>query len=136
MTNPSWVAERWLYEVLANDAQLAALGVAGVYVDVVPSGTTGLYVYITGQSFDDIAYIGERIVYTRTEYAVRVMGEVGGYGDLEPAAARMHALLHRARGSTDAGAVMSCFRDRPLRLVERQTDRTVYQLGGLYRIYV
>lgn len=138
MTPPSWVIEKWLYSILSGDAQLASLGITGVYVDVVPRGAAGLYVYITGQSFEDVAYTGERIVYTNSLYAIRVVGEVGGYGDLAQAADRVHDLLQRASGSTDAGEVFAAYRERPFRMAESPTDdrdRAVRHLGGIYRIY-
>lgn len=134
MSTPSWTMERRLYATLTGDAPLMGL-VTGVYVDSVPPQTPFPYIYITGLAFDDIAYVGERTVYSSGVYACRVVGEVGGYGALVAAATRMHELLQRQSGSTEAGVVFAIYRERPFRMVERSADRMIHHLGGVYRAY-
>lgn len=128
------IAEKWLVATLKGDAQLMSM-VQGVYVDKVPSNVTS-YVLITNADAYDVSYVNKRIGWGKLIYAVRAVGEMGSYSDLVPASSRMHELLHRQRGSTDAGKVLSCHREQPFRMIEQEGNREFRHLGGIYRIMV
>ena len=136
MDVPSWAAEKFLYSKLNGDATLVAQGVTAVYVDDVPDGAPARYVFITNLDAQDVSYVGHNIGWSTLLYAVRIVGAVNGYGALTTAAARLHTLLHRSSGSTDAGRALAVYRERPFRMVERGADRTIYHLGGIFRILV
>lgn len=133
----TYIAESWLYSVLSNDAQLGTY-IGGVFVDSVPADIAlpQRYVYITNQSAEDVSYVNKVIGWGTLLYAVRVVEETEGYGSLRAPAARVHTLLHRQRGTTAAGQVLACYRERPFRLTERIADRQIRYLGGIFRLLV
>lgn len=131
----SIIAEAWLYSVLTGDSELMG-DVGGVYVDSVPGEPPSRYVLITAPDLADVSYVGGHIGWGTALYAVRAVGQVVSYSPLIPASKRIHALLHRQRGSTEYGKVIACYREQPFRMTEYSGDRQWRHLGGIYRLTV
>mgnify|MGYP001202612375 FL=1 len=132
---PSWAAEKWMVTTLKADAQLMAQ-VSNVYVDRVPDDAVAPYVYITNLDAQDVSYVNKEIGWSSLLYAVRAVGETTSYSPLVAAAGRIHELLHRARGATDAGPVLASWRERPFRMTETGGDRELRHLGIIVRVLV
>lgn len=151
MSHPAVIAQRHCYAALAPggalDALLAAAGVAGVWPDAVPAGqdwrtaagAPRLHVVYGEQApGDDLYVVGAVRLVTDPLIRVTVVGRVPSLDALEPAAARVDALLHDTTATVTGGAVDACVRERPLALgpLYGPGGETTYQLGGLYRLVI
>lgn len=135
----STTIDRWLYTVMAADAQLAAVVGTRIYSDLAPGGTTGAVlpmVVYQMQAANDLMVVGSARVWANALFLVRGVAQRVSYdGDLITMADRIDAVLHGASGSNAEGNVWECVREREFRLTEVGADGRQYRhLGGLYRI--
>jgi hypothetical protein len=105
------VAEEWLSATLNGDPTLTALVPGAAWNTQADEGTS------------------------YPLYMVKVIGETAAFLDVDVAAARIDALLHRASGTVADGTIVSCVREQTFRLSESIAGGLQYrQAGGLYRI--
>lgn len=136
-------ADAWLYDMLSHDGQLATAighgGAGNIWNTLVPQGIqsanpSDIFVTFHNQSMgQDHTTVNGTIEFVSVVYLVKAFTEAHDYGPLEPAAARIHAILHQKSGST----VISCVRERSFKQIERtEAGKIVSHLGGFYRIFV
>jgi len=127
-------AERFIYETLAFDTELMGL-VQGVYRDAVPDGAqypcVRFALYGNGRTLRDR---GGRLLWSRLEFLVTVIGEGESRTGLEAAADRIEALLHRARAPQQG--VLQVLKTLPLAFEERDGGQTWQHLGAVYEVLV
>lgn len=131
----TWVADTWLYGVLAGDPELAA-SVTGVYADLAPEDAVCPYIIFTFQSGRDVSTVNGARIFTAATYLVKVITDQPSYGAVRTVAERIDALLHQAEGHTPDGTVYSCLREQPIRYTENAGGRAYRHLGGHYRLQV
>lgn len=139
------VGEAWIYELLATDATLNALGVdeSRVWSAIAPSGTEYPYIIISRQSGRDINGLGNRLarIMSSVLFQVAAIDEGPQWEDLAAVAKRIDELLHGKSGTvfddddvTPLGFVLSSVREQPFSLVEAVEGKHYRRLGGLYRL--
>lgn len=136
------VADRWLFDVLTADPDLAALitdpGDDGprVFSEVAPASAAYPFVVFAHQASTDVAGVGPYRIGTEATYVVKAVGEGQSYAPLRPVAARIDALLQGAGGAVIDGEVWAAQRTAPVRYPEITPNGDQYRhLGGLYRLW-
>lgn len=146
------IAESWIFQVLAGDAEMDALFMANgstdaearVWPGIAPSGTPEPYIIAAFQGGRDVNGLGNGLarIFSRPQYQVVAMGPAITLGKLAPFAARIDTLLHGKSGTlldddlTVLGRVLSCVRVRPFSLPEDVAGRQYRRLGGLYEMQI
>jgi hypothetical protein len=129
------VAEEWLSATLNGDPTLTALVPGAAWNTQADEGTSYPLVIYQMMSGVDTAAVGAIRIWTDLVYMVKVIGETAAFLDVDVAAARIDALLHRASGTVADGTIVSCVREQTFRLSESIAGGLQYrQAGGLYRI--
>lgn len=146
-----WIAEAWIYQVLAGDATLEALvpgstAAETIWPGVAPTGTPEPYVILAFQGGADVRGLGNRTarIFSSFLYQVAAYGPYATLGRLAPIAKRIDELLDGKSGTildddpgaTVLGSVLSCVRERPLTLPEVAGGKQYRRLGGVYRLQV
>lgn len=131
-------ADEWLHARLSGDTALAALSSTRIYSELADPEVDGLAVVFAVLAPDDVlTAAGNDRVMVDALYLVKATVETKSWqGDLRTAADRIDAVLHKAAGSVGFGAVLSCTRQRPFRLVENENGRQFRHLGGEYRVLI
>lgn len=139
MSEP-WVADSWLYAVLAGDSTLVGLATGGVYAYNNPNRTP-VFPYVLFQLQApgmDVRGVGPVRIMAPMVYLVRGIVEANSFGgNLKTIADRIDTLLQAASGTAAGGSVLSCVREQPFALPEVAGDGRQYRhLGGIYRLFV
>lgn len=135
MSHPYLVATRWIYAVLAGDAALASLAPGGVHDGGAPGGPTYPLIRLRAGPARHVSVVNGVVVMSAITVDVTVVGQTRSSVDLEPAADRVHALLHRQGGAVAGGLVLSCVEVAPLAYPELATGGVSYRhLGGAYQL--
>ncbi len=130
-------AEQYLYVRLSGDAEMRALAPGGFRSEMLPDLPAGVAMLWTYQgSLPDVSAAQGVRVLTRPLYLVRAVLRTRDPNDLESAAARADALLHRGPIMTLPSGVIvrSCVRESPYSWMERIADVQWRYLGGYYRL--
>lgn len=136
------VMDTWLYGLLSGDTTLTAMlgkhpdSNECIYDALAPSGAVLPYVVFQVQATSpDTIAVGNIRIAANVVYAVRAIGGVG-FATVRPIAAQIDHLLHGARGVSANGVVLSCHRERPLKLPPEIGPGGVayYHQGGIYRV--
>lgn len=146
-----WIAEAWIYQVLAADPVLEAI-VPGstaeetIWPGIAPTGTPEPYIILAFQGGTDVNALGSGLsrIFSSFLYQVAAYGPYSTLGRLAPIAQRIDELLHGKSGeildddpgATVLGTVLSCVRERPLTLPEVAGGKQYRRLGGVYRLQV
>jgi len=131
------VAERWLTDVLSNDATLSAL-IHGVYGYVIPGDIDLPCVVFKFFEGNDENGVGAVRLYSALLYAVEAIGDGESFVALETIANRVDVLLHgRNNLLVEGGNIVECIRQRPVSSVEIVEGITQFRhLGGIYQLIV
>lgn len=129
----------WLYSTLTADPVIAGIIAAGdVHEDVAPDDAGDPHIVFACLAPNDVRTgAGAYQVMTTGLWLVRAVTEGESYrGDLATLATRIDVLLDRKAAPVTGGAVLSCVRERPHRMAERdaETGKQWRHLGGEYRI--
>lgn len=128
-------AEEYLYATLHGDATLAALVPNGIWNTQADEDTPYPIVVFQLMSALDTSAVGANRIWTDMVYLVKAIGQTADPGALDPIAARIDALLHRASGSASDGTVWAIVREQVIRMPENVAGRFYRHSGGMYRIY-
>mgnify|MGYP000907081231 CR=1 FL=1 len=131
--------DTWLYTTLRASAELAATVGARIYDAQAPAGAAPPYVVFQLQAAGaDTVVVGGIRIATNVLYAVRAVTCGAGYAAASTIAGHIDAALHGRRATITAGVVLSCHRERPLKLPPEVTEggETYYHEGGIYRLRV
>lgn len=148
MANELLGIDKWIVTTLATDAALFAIVGNRIFESLAPqidvdteNGTAPVYpiVLFQMQSVSDSLGSGASRVMTSALFFVKVVGERGGYADLQAACDRIDALLHQAAiTAVTVGAetftILGSCRERPVQYAEVINGVRFNYLGGLYRI--
>ena len=129
------IAEQWIYEQLAGDAELTALCPGGVHEGVAKGALPAVVFQIAAPPEDTGAFPTARAV-TEGVWTVKVVGETASYAELAPAARRIDQLLHGKFGRVDGTDINGCVRTGVVQYGEEDSGRSYRHLGGLYRISI
>lgn len=128
----------WLYATLSGDATITGLVGTDVHEDIAPDDAGDPHIVFTCLAPNDVRTgAGAYQIMTTGLWLVRAAVEGESYrGDIATLAARIDVLLDRKAATVTGGAVLSCVRERPHRMAERdeQTGKQWRHLGGEYRI--
>ena len=145
MTTELGLVDTWLTSTLTGHTGLTALVGSRVYDALAPQGAVYPHVVFQLQAAGaDTVVVGGIRLAANVLYAVRAVTAVlttaqsPGYASARAIAAQIDAALHAKRATVTGGAVLSCHRERPLKLPpETSTGGAMYYAeGGLYRIRV
>ena len=129
-------AETWLYSTLTNDATIRGIVGTRVYSAIATSPTMP-YILFQYQAAADVSYMAAIRAWSRLVYLVRAVDEQNSIvGSLQTLADRIDAVLHRQSTQIGGGPLISCVRDLPFTLPERDGDRIIRHLGGIYRLQI
>jgi hypothetical protein len=121
---PTLVAEAWFDQVLLADADFVAASPGGLWNEVAPEDTRGVYTVTNLLHGDNDATATGDVYGATLTYALRVWGQSENYADLVPAVRRVVALLHGASAVlADVGTVEACTWTNPIKL-PLETDET------------
>lgn len=151
MASETLAATKWIRARLVNDPTLGALIGQRVFADFAPEKDPSdpnekppvypLLVFSMQAAPDSLGMRARRLL-TRPLFLIQVIGEGGGYGDIQAAADQVDALLDQAPqedvnvNGTDY-RVGGCHRERPVQHSELSRAGLRYcYLGGYYRLYV
>lgn len=128
--------EQWLNTTLKADAQLAAVVGTRVYNTTRPAGSTLPCVIFQLQAAgDDLMGVGPYRVWAPLLYLVNGLAEQSSYeGVLATINNRIDAVLHAQSGTSAAGTIWTCTRERAFQMPEIVDGREYRRSGGLYRI--
>lgn len=135
--------DTWLYATLSGDETLqSALGIADGTEFVFdqlggPDSAFPVVVFeMQSRTEDWVTVNGTRILVTAL-YLVRAVDQTDSFATkLWSADDRIDVLLQRQTGSNDYGAILSCVREKPFKLIEVDNGIQYRHLGGFYRIQV
>lgn len=132
------VAERWLTDILSNDATLTGLINGRVYGYVAPDDSELPLVVFKFFDGADETGVGAVRLYSALQYIVEVIGEGESFVALETIANRVDVLLHGKNNLlVDGGNIIECIRVRPTASVEVIEGGVQYRhLGGIYQLMV
>lgn len=132
------VAERWLTDILSNDATLAGLINGRVYGYVAPNDAGLPFVVFKYFEGADEIGVGAVRLCSVLQYIVEVIGEGESFVALETIANQVDVLLHgRNNVLVDGGNIVECIRMRPTASVEVIEGGVQYRhLGGIYQMIV
>ena len=131
--------DTWLYATLVANSAVKGLVSARIYDALAPQGTALPYVVFQLQAAPiDTVVIGGMRIATNALYTVRGVAEGAGFADASSIAAAIDGALHGVRATVAAGVVLSCHRERPLKLPPEVTEggAVYYHEGGIYRLRV
>lgn len=130
------VADTWLANTLTNDAQLMG-EVNGVYSSEAPQGAPMPYVIFEWMGGTDVTFVNGIRVWHSGVWVVKAVDETTTFADLQTAAERLEALLHRQSGNNSGGTVFTATREAPFRSAYSDDSGKSYrELGGRFRIEV
>jgi len=127
-------ADRWLYEILSEDAELITLIEGRIYVDSAPQGATLPFIVFSLLSRMNTMEVGTSIIWADEVWLVKVIGEQN-YTSLEDIANRVSQVLHTASGTVSSGAVIQCIEEQMIRFSEVESGKIYKHIGIQYRIY-
>lgn len=123
--------DRWLYEKLTTDSQLATLLGGRIFVDTAPQDTEYPFAVITAVSSVPVTnFYADRIMDNEL-WQVAVWDADGSYLTLEPIADRIRAVVHKASGDGVIGATY----EGSLRRSEEEGDRVFKAILLEFRLY-
>ena len=136
MTSDSSDLDAALVQLLQTDSTLAALLVDGVYIDLAPPNARQFGIVSVMDELDEDDFDGR--AYEDVLYLVKAV-ELSTVSpkNIKPAAARIDALLARARFTATGFPDVTCQRERRIRTTEvDDVDKTIRwsHRGGLYRV--
>lgn len=128
-------AEEFLNATLTGDATLMAAVPGGVWN--IQADQPTVYPFVTFQFMSGVPYsaVGAFRIWASMIYLVKVIGESANFDDLDIAAARIDALLHRASGTVTDGVVWSCTQEATIREPDAIAGKQFRVAGGRYRLY-
>jgi len=130
------VVDAWVYAELSGDSQLATLVSGRVYEAQAPKGAEyPMVLFHVQATAPDVIAVGTFRIFSEVVLTVRAISAGSGYGGCREIAKRVDEVLHGGRGSTEYGTVLSCYRERPIKLPpESVGDLQYWALGGVYRV--
>ena len=131
-------AEQWIYDVLTDDATLAAL-ITGVYSYVAPDTATDPFVVFSyANDGEDEQGVGGVRLYSVMRYTIRAVAMCETFSSLATIADQIDTLLHgKFAAGPSGGVIVECIRLRPFAAVEVLEGGIQYrQLGGVYQLRV
>jgi hypothetical protein len=129
--------DRWIYQVLTADAQLAGLVGTRIYADLAPQGVTGevvIFAFLGGA--DKFQTLNSDSRSTNAIYLVRAIAQSSSYDAVRSAADRIDALLQvPTQGSlVDDVLITGVRREQPHQRKDLANGVPYVYLGGFYRI--
>jgi hypothetical protein len=146
MANEVMGAFAWVRQQLTADSALTAIVGNRIFADYAPQvdPATQLpvkypFVLYHLQAVTDSIGAGASRIMSSPLLFVKVCGEGGGYSDVQVAADRIDAVLHKALvQSVTAGAqtftMLGCCREKPIQYSEYLNGVRYFYSGGMYRI--
>ncbi len=139
MTTEIGLIDTWLYETLTTSDAVKKLVSTRVYDALAPQGAALPYVVFQLQApgADSIVVGGYRIA-ANALYAARGVAQGAGFAAASAIAAAIDGALHGKRATLTGGVVLSCHRERPLKLPPEVAEggAVYYHEGGIYRLRV
>lgn len=139
-------ARAWIATTLKNDATLQGLadGIEDRIFDrPAPAKTPYPLIRMELRSpGEDFLLLGGEIGWAEPLVLVYAVTDKPSTATIEPLADRIHALLHKASGTTEANdlaaaaTVWQCVRERPFDLPDSSVNPAASRLGGEYRFLV
>lgn len=126
--------EQALYGALAGDSSLSTLAPGGVWRNVAPVGTKGVWVVYSWASEVDTYTFTER-AYCAFSYQVKAVAPGGSAGPAWAAAERIEDLLTDQPIAFD-GSLMELRREQVVSLTENDGGELFQHCGGFYRVTV
>ncbi|NLD42337.1 MAG: DUF3168 domain-containing protein [Chloroflexi bacterium] len=139
MTTELGVMDGWLYSTLTADGEIATMVGGRVYDALAPRGAALPYIVFQLQAAaGDTVVVGGIRLAANALYAVRAVTQGHGYAGARAIAAQVDRVLHGRRAVQEGGVVLSCHRERPLKLPPgiAEGGAVYYQEGGIYRLRV
>lgn len=135
MADETLVGDTWLYATLTGDAALMA-EVTDVHSTSRPQGSQLPAVVFEWLAGRDVTYVNGIRVWHSGVWIVKAVAQTSSWSDLDAAAERIDALLHRQSGTGAGGTVFTSTREAPFR--SSYSDEGVHyrELGGRFRIDV
>lgn len=129
-------AEKWLYQALVGDAQLAAVVSSRVYAYLAPEKATFPFVLFSFQGGADKQGVGTARVLARPIYQIKVVGRDEVSDAIQTAADRIDEVIGKAVRQVVDSYVFTARRISPVAYVEpdKNSGRVFHHRGGLYRI--
>lgn len=127
------VVDRWLYETLSGDSELAGM-VGGRIVGTLSQGAVATpYVVYFLSSSRDVYTVPTIRVDTDSRYTVKAVGTGATWSQVARIAAHLDALLHGAQATTSYGTV-ACVRDTVIQYAEVDGGTQYRHLGAVFRV--
>ena len=138
MSNPVVAADKFIYGTLTADETLQVQVSDRVYGHVVSEG--GYYplvLFTLPGAGRNVNTLEGTVIYSDMVYAVRMVGKVSDYADLEVGAFAIQQALQKATGSNESGQIISSIYEAPFAMIEIDRDGyEVRHLGCLVRLHV
>lgn len=122
-----------LYAKLSGDATLTTLAPSGVWRDVAPEGTTGVFV-ITAQTAATDEYTMSRRAWTAYRYDVQAVGPGDSAAGVLDAATQIDAVLNDATWTVTGGSVLVSRRVNAFTYLDLDSGERYQHAGGTYLI--
>lgn len=135
MAEETIVADTWLYETLTGDSALMA-EVTGVHSTSRTRDSELPAVVFEWLAGTDVMYVNGIRVWHSGVWIVKAVDVTSSWTDVQTAAERIDALLHRQSGSPTGGTVFTATREAPFRSAYTNEGVSYRELGGRFRIAV
>jgi len=112
-------ADRWLYEQLTTDSQLATALGGRVYMDVAPQGEQYPLAILTLVTAQQISNLSVDKVMDAETWQVAIWSDKPSYTAIEPIADRIREILHKASGT----GVLAAIYQEQRRIAEQDGDK-------------
>ena len=129
------IVETALYGTLAGDAQLSTAAPGGVWRNVAPVGTRGVWVIYSWASETDAYTFAER-AYADFTYQVKAIAPGGSAGPAWAAAERIEELLTDQPVDVPDGHLMVLRREQVVSYTDTDGGELYQHCGGFYRVTV
>lgn len=134
MADETFVADDWLFSTLSGDATLAAIVGNRIYPSPPAPSTAYPLIIVELLAAPLRKTADDTVIWVEADYLIKVYVKGRSYNNARAAAFRVNELLHKKRGTTADGIVVSSSRVETQRGAEEESDAQYRWVGGIYQL--